>query len=338
MNQHGFEFLRRNKIKNLEITFPDFTTCFPWVGGDLQTIRSTIFPLKGTQLLKMEKNILFPLQDGGNLIGKDNEPTCDPLNKTIVLLHGMGGHSESFYMVAAANYFINLGWRVIRLNLRGAGASQKTSVGQYHAGLSKDLNDIFINGPKEVLGKGVSIMGFSLGANTLLKYLGEHHDYSSVNKVVAISPPVCLEITQRTIQALRNRPYRKYLLKKLKSDFYNTNWGPYSWGGLNIKLIKTIKDYDDKVIASYHGFQSAIDYYEQSSSKNFVKSIENPTLIIHAKNDPWIPVSIFRGINWKECDKVIPILTESGGHLGFHTRGHNIPWHLRAADTFLGSA
>lgn len=331
----GFDILTNGGNLPERFVPPHFKARLPWIGGDLQTLKNNLFSPPANFLLKEEKTISFPIGQGEHLIGKLNEPKGSPLNKTIFLLHGLGGSSESIYMTCAADYFISLGWRVIRLNMRGSGPSQMTSFGQCHAGLTGDIKDLLQNLPAELTSDRIYFMGFSLGGNMILKFLGEGENCDLIQKAVAISAPLDLKTTVETLQRVRNKPYLAYLLGKLKSDFRGADWGSYDWGHKDIENIKSIFEYDDQIIAPYHGFDSALDYYKKSSAESYLSMIDKETLIIFAKNDPWIPAHVYKNITWKGFKTITSLILNDGGHLGFHGTDSLVPWHLRAAESYL---
>ena len=323
-----------SEMKNL----PDFSAKFPWFGGDLQTISNQIRPALDKKLINEEK-ILLSLNKNDEALAACSTVAGGGENPkpVIVMLHGLGGDENSIYMREAAQYFNVCGYNVLRLNLRGAGSSAQTSLNIYHAGISDDIRQVVLGLTENISKNGVCLMGFSLGANILLKYMGEGAVPDYVKGAVAVSPPVDLKKSQQRIAQFRNRLYRRYLLKKLKNDFSQIKWSEGKAPLKTVDDITSIIEFDEQVIAPVHGFASANDYYEKSSSKQFIQNISKPTLIVHAKTDPWILSEQFDNIGWGNNENVCTIMCKDGGHVGFNGRHHKYPWHLHAADSFFSS-
>jgi hypothetical protein len=335
---NGYKVLSGFELFSEMDGLPSFFAKFPWYGGDLQTISNKIRHPFRKKLINGSKILLSLDQNGQALVGAISENTPNENSKPlVVLLHGLGGDENSIYMSDAAQYFNTCGHKVMRLNLRGAGASSQTSLNIYHAGLSDDLRRIMSCLPAELSTNGVLLMGFSLGANILLKYLGEGAVPSFVLGGVAISPPIDLKESQQRIAEFRNRFYRRYLLKKLKNDFSNIQWSDENAPPQSVDKLKSIIEFDELVIAPVYGFSSAYDYYDKSSSKSFINKISRPTLIIHAKTDPWILPRQFDDANWFENESVCTIMCDDGGHVGFSARNLKHPWHLYATRNFFKS-
>jgi len=156
--------------------FRAFSSAFPLVGGDLQTMggfwrRRRFTPAPDA------KPLMLKLADGDEaLMAQYDSPISDvenaPAKPLVLLVHGLGGNASSGYMVEASDYFRGQGHGVLRLELRGSGASAKTSNGIYNAGISDDLRAAIQSIPVSMSSNGVVVMGFSLGANVVLKYLG----------------------------------------------------------------------------------------------------------------------------------------------------------------------
>jgi hypothetical protein len=174
--------------------------------------------------------------------------------------------------------------------------------------------------------KGISVIGYSLGANVLLKYLSERGGLSHLRAAVAVSPPIDLHAAQRRIAERRNRRYHGYLLERMRAERPCPD------------DIATILDFDNRVVAPAGGFRDALDYYAQCSSGPRLGGIRTPTLVIHAADDPWIPSRSFREIAWGQMKHVRLLMPWSGGHVGFHALGLRRRWHDEVALRFLAAA
>src|SRR5260370_12141999 len=139
-----------------------------------------------------------------------------PARRLVVLIHGLSGCEQSHYMVKTAAHLLALGFTVLRLNLRGAGASRPHCRFQYYAGRSGDFADVLAALPFELIKGGVVAIGYSLGANMLLKYLGEWGSDAPLKGAIAVSAPLDLARTARRMMPRRHRLYPRHLLRHMR--------------------------------------------------------------------------------------------------------------------------
>jgi pimeloyl-ACP methyl ester carboxylesterase len=199
--------------------FPPFMLRAPWWGGDLQTLRNYV--MHGRVPLASAERIYLRVRDdsGDRLAGALHRPVAaDPARPLVVLIHGLTGCERSHYVVRTAAHLLTLGYRVLRLNLRGAGASRPHCRFQYYAGRSEDFADALAALPRDLTGHGVVAIGFSLGANMLLKYLGERGSEAPLKGAIAISAPLDLAATARQMMRPRNHLYQRYLLRHMRAE------------------------------------------------------------------------------------------------------------------------
>ncbi len=176
------------------------------------------------------------------------------------------------------------------------GAGRGRAIGKtkafYHAGRSDDLTAIIGSMSGALARNGIAAIGYSMGANVLLKYLGERGGLSHLRAAIAVSPPIDLLAAQQRIAARRNRRYHEHLLGRMRVERPCPD------------DIASILDFDNRVVAPANGFRDALDYYAQCSSAPRLGAIRTPTLIIHAADDPWIPSKAFREIAWGQLKNV----------------------------------
>lgn len=303
-----------------------FRPRFPWYGADLQTLRN--FLARPRVALPPAETREFPMGDGDALVGELNRAPGGEARKLVVLIHGLTGCSDSAYMRASAAAHLASGSNVLRLNLRGAGAS--SARGMYHAGRSEDFRRVveLLDAPH-----GIHAAGYSLGANMLLKFLAE--GAGKVIKAASVSAPIDLLETSKRIHARRNRVYHDYLLRRMVGDALapHADLGPVSRA--TVEGLRTIWDFDDKVVAPRNGFAGVHDYYARCSAGPRLKDIAVPTLLIHALDDPWIPGALYESYDWAANPMLTPLLSPGGGHVGFHGAGSAIAWHDRAIVRFF---
>ncbi len=325
---------------------PLFRPRFPWLGGDLQTLRN--FLLRHDQDLSPwpGQRLVFDLRDGGGdrlaatlhwPAGTSGGGRNRPL---VVLIHGLTGCEDSRYIRVTAAQLLRHGFAVLRLNLRGAGPSRPLCRGLYHAGRSEDLRDVveaLLESEEIPTDRGLALIGYSLGANTLLKFLSEAVEALPLLGAVSVSAPIDLRAAQRRIMAPRNRLYHRYLLDRMIADALAEPSGPNVQARDALRQVRSVYDFDNLFVAPNNGFESAEDYYERCSALRFLPGIRVPTLAVFAKDDPWVPRDAYEAFAWSRNPSLVPLSSERGGHVGFHGRGDRVPWHDRCALAFLNS-
>lgn len=246
-------------------------------------------------------------------------------NTLAVLIHGLGGSSYSNYIKRVGNELIDDGIRVVALNLRGATGPNRLKR-SYHSGETSDI-DYVIRYLKRTYTTQTDTMfavGFSLGGNALLKWLGENPSQMLIDKAVAVSAPMDLAIASKTLDKGFSKVYRNVIMKGLKSFARSKRHIVADEVDLQTVLqAKTFFDYDDQFTAPLNGFAGAADYYRLSSSKPYLKNINTNTLIVHAQDDPFSTVEMIPAAS--ELGVGIRLeLSQKGGHLGFVARGKGL--------------
>lgn len=320
------------------LDLPPFRPRFPWWGGDLQTLANFIRPPRKDLAPHTSERLTVDLRDGtgDRLVCTLDQPSVPAEAKPLtILVHGLTGSQESSYMISMARCLLDAGERVLRLNLRGAGPSRATCGGQYYAGRSQDLRALLANLPAELKAEGVRVVGYSLGAAMLLKYLGEEGEAAPLLAAAAVCAPIDLSATCRRMLERRNYLYHRHLLGMMKVEA--TAPGARLQGRERSAILGscTIWEYDEDFIAPRHGFAGAEDYYERSKPVRFMADIRVPTLVLGALDDPWIPGALYSGYDWAANKALLPLLPLWGGHVGFHGSGSRLPWSAQAVAKFF---
>lgn len=207
------------------------------------------------------------------------------------------------------------------MHFRGCATEQNLHPRSYHSGETGDALEFIKSIHKEFPKSKLFGVGYSLGANMLLKLLGEEKEKSLLEKVVAVSPPMQLDICASAMDKGLSKYYQQRLLKDLKSALDKKYDKHDMQTLLNFKRSDIVKlnsfwKYDDVYTAPIHGFSSAAEYYEKCSSKQFLKDIKTPTLIIHSADDPFMTPEVIP--SKEELSKYVELyLTKRGGHVGF---------------------
>ncbi len=315
--------------------FPPFRERWPWIGGDLQTLRNRISHTAPDFSPYAAQRLALAMSDGDCLSALLNKPREDTNKPAIVLVHGLTGSEDSRNIQTSAAYHLSRGYPVVRLNLRGAGPSLGQCNGYYHAGRSQDLRDVLAALPADISARGVLLVGVSLGGNVLLKLLGENMGLENVIAAATVCAPIDLKRAQMQIGAPRNAIYEKHLLKEMRADALGMAGGRRAEVESILQDVHSVYDFDDKIVAPGNGFTGAEDYYRRSSAAQFLSAVRVPTLLIHAQNDPWIPAAMYLERHWLADHPVTLAMAPGGGHVGFHGRGHAVPWHDRCIGLFF---
>ncbi len=286
----------------------------------LQTIFPSLFRKPPSSVLKRER-LTTPDNDFIDLdfCGEGNQPL-------VILLHGLAGCSQSNYIKGLQYTLLQLDFRSVVLNFRGCSGEYNHSALCYHSGETKDIDFLYRTLRTREPGTPMAAVGFSLGGNVLLKWLGEQNRKVSLFAATAISVPLVLSECANKLDSGFSRLYRTSLLRELKrymrlKQKHLTILGKTSEAKKieqlgNLENIASFWQYDDHVIAKLYDFTDVNDYYKSSSSRQFLKSISVPTLLIQAEDDPFMTSKVIPELNELSASVSIEI-TKAGGHVGF---------------------
>ena len=259
------------------------------------------------------------LSDGDRLVVHDDQPgrwiTGD---RIAILFHGLCGCHFSPYMRRLTDKLRRQGVRVIRVDMRGFGDSELISRSHLHGGCFPDLHTVveFVE-QLSPLSK-ISLVGFSLGGNIVLKALGEWGELvpRQIDSAIAVSPPIDLIHASWNLRQAGNRAYEKYFMRRLRARLARRRRLVEGLvdNGLN-PLPDRLLDFDDQFVAPVFGFSGARDYYESCSSGPVLDRVAVPAIILTSKDDPVVPFSMYD--RFPMSDYIDIVATNHGGHLGF---------------------
>jgi len=272
-----------------------------------------------------------PLAGGDTLLGALHHPHGGNRGPLIVLIHGLTGCEASAYMRFSAQVFLSAGHPVLRLNLRGAGPSRVTSRGLYHAGRTDDIEAVFAALPADDTAGGVVAIGYSMGANILLRYMAEGG--AGIDAGIAVSAPIDLAMAAQRFHHPANLAYRAWLLARVRKEAEGAKLPPALHAAA--ARARSFYAFDDDVIAPLFGFTSSADYYSEASALPVLDRITRPVMLVHAKDDPWVPAAMYGHVDWCGLPRLTLCLPSGGGHVGFHDIAEPPAWHDRAALAFL---
>jgi predicted alpha/beta-fold hydrolase len=285
------------------------------VEGHLQTLAVLLpVPLGGLPTHELE-NVLVPVNEGALLARTHWLPGSRPL---VILLHGVAGASENPYMRRAAASLLVAGYHVARLNLRGAGEGRWLASNVHHTCLTDDLDAAVQHFSAQDRVRGVLAVGFSLGGNLALAAAAAPPP--GLLGVASISAPMDLQQTVTHLE--RSQPiYHHYVLRSLQ-DFIRKHgeaWPAATPPEMVARALRTrrISEFDDQVMAPRHGFNGVADYYTRTSCGPRLKRARVPCLIIHAEDDPMVPLDTVQPYVDAAADTVTFLRLPQGGHVGF---------------------
>lgn len=255
----------------------------------------------------------------------------------VLVLHGLEGSLQSHYaggLLTSLNY---AGLRAVLMNFRGCSGEPNRLPRSYHSGDTGDLDWVVRELRCREPDTGFAAIGFSLGGNVLLKWLGEYADCAPIQAAVAVSVPFSLAIAAERLDRGLSRFYQWYLLAKLRRSLlvkHRQMALPFELPDL--KSLRNFRSFDDAITAPLHGFRDVDDYYARASSRPFLKDIACPTLILHAADDPFMSPSVLPAA--VELSAAVRLeLSPRGGHVGFVAGdfGHPVYWLEQRINTFL---
>ena len=236
----------------------------------------------------------------------------------VILCHGLEGSSSSKYILGTSHILSQRNWDVAAINYRGCSGELNKNLRMYHSGATEDLQVVIDHYCDNY--DLITLVGFSLGGNLVLKYIGEKGSVlnSKIKKGVALSVPLDLRAASLHIGKKSNWFYAQNFLKSLKEKVRQKSIQfPGQLDTKNLKRMNSVYDFDNTYTAPIHGFIDADDYYFQSSSIRYVNTIKIPTLIITALDDPFLPEECYP-YELIEKNKLITFVTPKfGGHVGF---------------------
>ena len=258
-------------------------------------------------------------------------------DRLAVLCHGLEGDSHRPYILGMAAQLNRSGWDVLAWNFRGCSGQMNEKPRFYHAGDTEDLQSVLESAAVRSYAS-LGLVGFSIGANMVVRLLGDRHSRVPANTIgaVAVSAPCDLESSTLQLHRLRNRPYLHRFLRMLKAkvkakadrypDLFDLDY---------LSRVRDFKQFDDRYTAPLHGFTDAVQYWRESGSLQALGSIDLPLLMISAGNDTFLGPECFPHAEATRNNNLFLEISTAGGHVGFAVRGGGYWSEIRTAE-FLG--
>ncbi len=315
---------------------PDYRPPFPFTNGHIQTLYPTLFRVVPETRPQRER---IETPDGDFIDIDWHRASGSKSEKLVVVSHGLEGNARKKYPLGMAVFLNSLGWDVICLNFRGCSGEPNRLPRFYHSGVTDDLHTVLTHGLKAGKYSAAALVGFSMGGNQTLKYVGE--DPAKVPEevvgAVAFSVPCDLGGSAKLLEQLQNRLYMHYFMRglrqkiRIKSQLFP---GLLDTSGLN--GMRTFVPFDDRYTAPLHGFKDAEDYYTKCSCGQFLKDIRIPVLLVQAEDDPFLPETCYPRQDAERNPSLHLEIPRYGGHVGFVRPGNgNFYWSEERAGSFL---
>ena len=300
--------------------------------GHLETIIPSIFRKIEGIAYQRER---LELADGDFL---DLDWLTQNSNKLIIVTHGLEGNSDRHYVKGCVKLFYENGWDALAWNCRSCSGEMNRNLRMYHHGEIEDIQTVMEHAISKQAYKEIYLIGFSMGGNITLKYLGVHGENipKQLKGAVTFSAPCDLTSSAALLDAPQSLFYkRKFYRKLVKKMRIKAEQYPGVIDINQLAAIKSWRDFDELFSAPLNGFKDAQAFYDQASSINYIEGIQIPTLLVNAQNDPILtkecsPVSIARSHPFFYLET-----PAKGGHVGFAIRGQEYTWMELRALTFF---
>ncbi|MGD8375857.1 MAG: alpha/beta fold hydrolase [Acidobacteriota bacterium] len=301
----------------------------PWLPGPhLETIVPALMPAKRRP--RPWQSRVIPVEESSAVQVHQREPHPGSRG-TLLLLHGLGGSADSRYMWWTSRVAAARGWVPVRMNARNAGGTEALSTTLYNAGQSDDVDAVLADLEAAGFPRPFAVVGFSLGGNTVLRYAGTRGAECRADHVVAVNPPVELDVTARELERPENRVYRHHFTRLLVRQLDRIRRiRPVAGPALPFWRVGTIRRFDTLYIAPAAGHPSAEAYYAHASSGPRLAGIRVPGLVLSTENDPFVPSPMFEKYRTNGSGPLRWRFVRRGGHLGYWSRGRPRFWAATA--------
>lgn len=296
-----------------------FVPATRWRGGHRMTIYTWARPRRFPRLPRAVPRY-FDVAGDARVLAHCYWQRRPRMAPTVLALHGLEGSSSAHYMLGLADKAWAAGCNVVLLNQRNCGGTERLCAGLYHSGLTHDPGFVL----RELIEldrlPAIGLVGYSLGGNLTLKLVGElgGDAPSALKAACAVSPTLDLAVCVGALERPENWLYEWNFVRSLKARMRRK---AAAWPGCfdigRLSSIRTVRQFDDAYTAPHHGFAGADDYYHRASAARVAERIRVPTLILSAKDDPFIPPAQFDAPELAGNPFVTRVITDHGGHCGF---------------------
>jgi len=258
-------------------------------------------------------------------------------NRVAILAHGLEGDSRNAYVQGMVGALARAGWDVAAWNCRGCSGEPNRLLRSYHSGATEDLAAVVDHVLADGRYRRVDLVGFSLGGNITLKYLGDlgAEIDPRVTRAVAFSVPCDLASSSRQLESGANRIYMDRFMVNLRAKIRTKmRMFPGALSDDGLDAMRTFREFDGAYTAPLHGYRDAEDYWARASSRPVLGRIAIPALLVNARNDPFLPAECFPEAEARASAHFHLEAPREGGHIGFTAEGEY--WSETRAVEFLG--
>jgi predicted alpha/beta-fold hydrolase len=310
----------------------------PFISGHAQTIAGNFLPRRN-ELPPPEKRLIL-VEPGVQVLCHCHWQANRGSVTTLIIVHGLEGSSDSQYVIGTGSKAWRAGMNVVRMNMRNCGGTEQLGPTLYNSGMSADVGAVAETLIREEGLQKIALTGFSMGGNLVLKLLGEWGAKAppQIEAGIGVSPAMDLAESADALHDRANRIYEWRFLRGLRQRIQRkAALYPGRYDTSHLRGVRSLRDFDDQVTARYCGFRDAQDYYTRASSAQFLESIAVPTLVLHAKNDPFIRVMPETREKLTRNPNITYLETENGGHCAFlaQANGYDGRWAERQGIAFL---
>jgi predicted alpha/beta-fold hydrolase len=307
-------------------------------GGHRQTLAGNFLPRQ--RLLPAAEERLFQVEAGVQVLCHCHWQPQRRSRPTLIVVHGLEGSSNSHYVIGTACKAWSRQWNVVRMNVRNCGGSERLSATLYNSGLSGDIQRVTTSLLEQEGLPAVSLAGFSMGGNQVLKCAGEWGTEAppQVRAVAAVSPACDLALAADRLHCPANRIYELWFLRSLFQSFKRkARLFPGRYDSRLLRLVSSIRSFDEYITARYMGFDGADDYYAKASASPLLDRIALPALVIHALDDPFVALSPQTEARLIANPNITYLRCRYGGHCGFMAKadGYDGRWAEQQIIAFL---
>jgi len=311
--------------------------------GHVQTIVGNFYPRPAFNLETVAETVEVDAADGSRVLCHCHwQPDAVRSSRlTAVLVHGLEGSSDSRYIRGITARAFAAGMNVIRMNMRNCGGTETLTPTLYHSGLSGDVGAVVDHYARQFDLERVALVGYSMGGNLVLKLAGEWGNRRPLAAVATVCPAIDLAAGADALHEPANRIYEWRFLQGLMQRFRRkSRLFPAIYQATGIGPVRSIREFDDKIVARYCGFASADDYYFRAASARVVAGVQVPTLMLCAKDDPFIRLFPETRARLNANQNIVFAEPRHGGHCAFlgTGSGDEVHWAETAVVRYLADA
>jgi len=321
----------RNSAPHLQGWLTPFEPRRFLANGHLQTIVGNFLPRPALQIPIATEEVEVDPADGSRVLCHCHwQPEPERAARlTLVLVHGLEGSSDSRYIQGVSARAWAAGFNVVRMNMRNCGDTDALTPTLYHSGLSADVGAVVTHFASKHRLARIALVGYSMGGNLVLKLAGEWGHRTPLVAVATVCPAIDLAPGSDALHEPANRIYEYRFLRGLMRRFHRKAAlypGHYQTEGIG--PVRSLREFDDKIVARYCGYRDASDYYYRAACARVVDRIAVPTLILYAQDDPFIRILPETRARLLANPNIDFVETRHGGHCAFLSRdpGDEIHW------------